>query len=461
MIQTKLITLFLVFLLVFGGLLYAQKEEENREARKIYEKAKASIYQKNWEKAIESLNTILKHFEESEYLDDSLYWLSYSMNKLSSTLANVEMQLEMQKEALHHLDSLIEGYTGSSWVDDAKFLRIEIAEDLAKKGLKDYRKYINDVAKAAVKEATEALEEEATAAKEEAPDSELELKLVALNAFLNLEEDKAFPILVRFIKKEDDPKLRERAVFVLSQKDHPEVLPLMIELATKDPDKKIKETAIFWLGQRRGKESFDALVKIYDQTIDSRLRERLIYALSQNRSKAAMDKLFEIAKREKDKKAREMAIFWLGQSKEETTPDRLIRLYDAEKDPRIKERLVFALSQNKSKKAKEKLVAIIKNEKDKKPREMAVFYLGQRGDEEILNLISDIYFKTDDIELKKRIIFAHSQYFSKDLKEKAVKKMIEMARKEKNVELKKQLIFWLGQSKSEEAMKFLKEILEK
>jgi hypothetical protein len=29
------------------------------------------------------------------------------------------------------------------------------------------------------------------------------------------------------------------------------------------------------------------------------------------------------------------------------------------------------------------------------------------------------------------------------------------------MELKKQLIFWLGQSKSEEAMKFLREILEK
>lgn len=36
-----------------------------------------------------------------------------------------------------------------------------------------------------------------------------------------------------------------------------------------------------------------------------------------------------------------------------------------------------------------------------------------------------------------------------------------MARKEKNVELKKQLIHWLGRSKSKEAMKFLKEILEK
>jgi len=36
-----------------------------------------------------------------------------------------------------------------------------------------------------------------------------------------------------------------------------------------------------------------------------------------------------------------------------------------------------------------------------------------------------------------------------------------MGRKEENPKLKKQIIFWLGQSKDEEAMKFLKEIIEK
>lgn len=39
--------------------------------------------------------------------------------------------------------------------------------------------------------------------------------------------------------------------------------------------------------------------------------------------------------------------------------------------------------------------------------------------------------------------------------------MIELARAEKNLELKKQFIFWLGQSKNEEAIRFLQEIIEK
>ena len=39
--------------------------------------------------------------------------------------------------------------------------------------------------------------------------------------------------------------------------------------------------------------------------------------------------------------------------------------------------------------------------------------------------------------------------------------LIEMARAEKDYEVKKQIIFWLGQSKSDEAVKFLRELLEK
>ena len=69
----------------------------------------------------------------------------------------------------------------------------------------------------------------------------------------------------------------------------------------------------------------------------------------------------------------------------------------------------------------------------------------------------DIYKKSDDLKLKKNILFSISQNRS----ERAVKQMIEIARSESNLELKKQAVFWLGQTKSEEALKFLREIIDK
>ncbi len=59
--------------------------------------------------------------------------------------------------------------------------------------------------------------------------------------------------------------------------------------------------------------------------------------------------------------------------------------------------------------------------------------------------------------MKKQIIMALAQ--AKGAKGIAV--LIDMARKETDLELKKQMIFWIGQSDSPEALKFLREIIEK
>ena len=51
--------------------------------------------------------------------------------------------MRMNKQAVDNLNSLIERFSSSTWVDDAKRLRISIAEELVKNGINDYRKYIN------------------------------------------------------------------------------------------------------------------------------------------------------------------------------------------------------------------------------------------------------------------------------------------------------------------------------
>ena len=191
----KFVSMFLIAFLLFGGLSMAQIQAENEEARKKYDQAKKMIYEKDWEKAIESLKHILGRLEESDYLDDSLYWLGYSLNKLSVSLENVENQLEIQEEALQYLNQLIEKFSKSSWVDDAEFLRIEIAESLVKKGLNNYRKYINGSV-----EGVKVVDPEHVYVDVILP--EQELKLVALDALLSIEEEKAFPILVKMVKEE-------------------------------------------------------------------------------------------------------------------------------------------------------------------------------------------------------------------------------------------------------------------
>jgi outer membrane protein assembly factor BamD (BamD/ComL family) len=115
----KLISIFLVFFLISGSLLLAQQEEKAKqerekarqalqEAREIYQKAKTYLYSKEWERAIDAFRVLANTYKTSEYFDDSLYWLGYSMYKQSTDLENLELQLKLQQEAFEEEEPLAE-----------------------------------------------------------------------------------------------------------------------------------------------------------------------------------------------------------------------------------------------------------------------------------------------------------------------------------------------------------------
>ena len=62
-----------------------------------------------------------------------------------------------------------------------------------------------------------------------------------------------------------------------------------------------------------------------------------------------------------------------------------------------------------------------------------------------------------DTEVKKKAVFALSQM----PKEEAVPKLMEVARTNRNPEVRKQAMYWLGQSHDPRAVKFFEEILLK
>jgi len=398
----KRIVITLGILAVLSGpLAFAQEKSKDQT---LYEKAKAAVYEKDYQSAVASLKELVNAYAKSSYYAESLYWLGYSLNKQAAGLADLERQLGGKKEALDKVNLLLEKYPSNDWAKDAKVLRVEIAEALVKNGLKDYRKYINGGIQGGVAGGIElgvlegvsggvygGIEGSVKGRGEKPRDPELELKLVALDALLNMDEDKAFPILEKLVREGKDPELREKALFVLSQHEGPKATPLLIELATKDPSAAIRGKAIFWLGQRDDQDSLAALIKIYD-TADPQFKDNLIMAFSQSDKPQARAKLVEIARTDKDASAREKAIFWIGQG----------------------------------------------------------------GGKDTATILLDIYKSSNDAKIKKQIIFAIAQGG-----DKAVPTLIEMARKETDFELKKQLIFWLGQSNSPEAAKYLKEIIDK
>jgi len=261
------------------------------KAVELYKAAKQYVYAKEWKKATEYFQQFAKNYRSSAYLAESLYWLGYSQHKLSASVEDLERQIKMQQQALESLNTLINYHKQSSWVDDALHLRIALAKELYEKGLYEYKNYINGSVRA-----------------EKEEDPELEMKLIALNALMSMDQDEAFPILAKIVMEDENPKMRKRAMMILLRSKHPNALPLFIELATKDPDEKVREMATIYLGQRKEKEGLDTLFEIYAKTDNQKIKHYIITSIAQNPSKRAQDKLLDIIKNDKDKESRERAI---------------------------------------------------------------------------------------------------------------------------------------------------------
>ncbi|MDP1860288.1 MAG: HEAT repeat domain-containing protein, partial [Gemmatimonadaceae bacterium] len=73
--------------------------------------------------------------------------------------------------------------------------------------------------------------------------------------------------------------------------------------------------------------------------------------------------------------------------------------------------------------------------------------------------LASIYDRSTEIEMREQVVFVLSQRGNKD--GSAVDKLLEIAKTEKNAELRKRAIFWLGQSKDPRAAKLLQELIDR
>lgn len=417
------------------------KSKSDKDAFSLFRKAKADILKENWQDAVGRFSKIAEAYASSKVAAESHYWLAYSMYKASGALENLDRVLENQKSALVYLEALRQQFPTSKWVNDAKILQVEIAQELVNKGLSRYKKYIENSASA---------------------DSNENLKIIALDALLNMDKEKAFPILERVIRTSNSTKMRTKAIFIISQNRDDRVPPLLVSIALKDSDRKVREKAIFWLGQNMGKSVLADLDKIYKNLGDSKdelkLKEKVIYSISQTGGERAMERLIAIAKNDANTKLREKAVFWIGQQGTEKSLELLLEIYDSSKDVSFKQKLIFSISQSGRAAAYNKLKEIAGDKKeDRKIREKAIFWLGQRdgATNDVLPFFTRLYNTVGDVKLKEKLVYSISQMEP----DRAAKSLIDIYKKEADVKLKKKIIFWLGQNGSKAAEEFIQGLL--
>jgi len=88
-------------------------------------------------------------------------------------------------------------------------------------------------------------------------------------------------------------------------------------------------------------------------------------------------------------------------------------------------------------------------------RGLALFWLAQKAGNKAAGTITEAIESDPDTDVKKRAVFALSQL----PKDEGVPLLIQVARSNRNPVVRKQAMFWLGQSNDPRALAFIEEVL--
>jgi len=399
-------------------------------AAKAYATAREALNRGRYPAAAEAFAALRKDYPRSGYVPDSYYWQAFALYRRAGT-SNLRAAIEL-------LDQQRTRYPQAGTMEDADDLRVQIESRLARQG---------DAG---------AAENITRRAQQSCDQGEQETRAAALSALLNMNADRAIPILKQVLEKRDEcsAELRRQAVFLISQKMTDESVDILLDLAHRnpDPDPEVREQAVFWLSQVKSPEALQALESILRESTDQDVQEKAIFAISQHGSDEAVRVLREYAERtDAPKDLRENAIFWIGQNPRAGGTQYLMELYPRLGDPDLKEKAIFSVAQGKSAESRRWLLERARDASESVDvRKNALFWAGQTGGLTAADL-RELYGTLSDREMKEQVIFVASQ---KDQPE-SVDFLMDVARNEQDPELKKNAIFWLGQSKDPRVSEFL------
>jgi HEAT repeat protein len=214
---------------------------------------------------------------------------------------------------------------------------------------------------------------------------------------------------------------------------------------------------LFWLGEKDSQESVNFLKDIFEGS-GKDLGKDLVFVLYSHDNGSIPEFLRDVSLGRYENEVRESAIFWLGNIKDKGSLNYLKEIYNKSGDYKIKKKVIFSIQLSDSEESVEELIKIAKNEDSREVRKSAIFWLGQKASEKSISALKDVVegSKEDD-EVKKSAVFALSQL----PKDQAILALIEIANTNKSAAVRKNAIFWLGQTGDERALQFFEDILLK
>jgi HEAT repeat protein len=288
---------------------------DGRNSEGLYEQARGLIERDQYTRAVETFDRVIA--AGGNRVDAAMYWKAYSFSKIARAQDALVTLADMQKR-----------FGTSRWIDAARSLEIEIKQAAG----------------------------QAVSAEGQNND---EIRLLALQGMMRSDPEATLPIVEKMLAGNASVRVKERALFVVSQSRSPRGREIIANTAkgTTNPDLQIR--AITLLGQMSGAEGRQSLADIYRGSSNADVKRAVLRSLF---SANAFDELTAIARSEKDPELRRSAIRYLGSTNRAEAAETLRAIYQADATPETRRDVIRALSSNRS--GAKPLVDLARSEKN-------------------------------------------------------------------------------------------------
>lgn len=410
-------------------------------ADSLYRRARDLLARSDYREAVAAFRRIRteQRFQGSAYAPVAYYWEAFALSRLGT---DDELRRARELLALYR-----ERHPRDRQIREAEALSASIAGRLARAGDADAAREITTSARAL---------------SDQCPMSEGDVRLVALNALIQMDAANAVPILREVMARRDEcsAPLRRRAVLLLGQKRDAGLDEILVDVVRNDPDPEVREAAVMWLAHSSDPEAFAALEQILRTSTDREMQQRALMALSQgHRDDRTASLLRDYAARtDVPVDLRRHAVMSLSHRRDAGTAEFLRGLYAQLSDEELKEQVIFAVAEMRDARNAEWLLDIATRENENAEiRKRALFFAAQQPQVPVDRIVA-LYDVTRDREMKEQILFALSQ---RTREPAVVDKLMDIGRNESDPELRNRAVFWLSQSRDPRVPAFLLEIIKR
>jgi hypothetical protein len=372
-------------------------DDENTEGR-FYDCGRRAMDESQWDRAADYFGRAAA--VKGTRADGALYWKAYAQNRLGQ-----------RAEALNTIAELKSTYRQGRWLNDANALEVEVRQKTS-----------------------------APVTPDAAADDEI--KIIAVNALGDSPD--AVPILERLISGPQSPKLKDRALFVLAQNQSAQARAVLVKIAKGGANPELQLRAVRYLGQIGSTENREILSQVYAASPDVQVKRQIIRSYMEANDRG---KLLTVARAETDQSLRIEAVRRLGDM---GAGAELAELYAKETSAEVKKTILRGFANSRQ---NDRLAAVAQSETDPELKRTAIRSLGLNRSAETGAQIVAIYAKDQNRDVREAAIDALF------LQNNATA-LIQLARQEKDPELKRRIISKLAVMKSDEAKQFFLEILK-